>query len=138
MLRLAAYLQFALAIAHLLVLPWLNEAFQIYGIGKLMGHIAAYGAYWPYLITIIIAGCFALGGLYAISACGRIRRLPLLWTGIFFIAFVFIARALMGAYWMYSSHNFDFTSLSSVLIAGFIGLLCLVGGIKQLKPQIRN
>lgn len=135
MLQLAAYLQFILVVGHILVLPWLDEAFSIYGIGKLMRQIAVHGACLPYLITIIIAGSFALCGFYALSACGRIRRLPLLWVGIFFIAFVFILRASVGVYWMYSARNYEFTQLSAALISGFIGLLYLMGGIKQLKRQ---
>ena len=136
MLRLAAYLQFLLAIGHIIVMPWLDEAFRLYGINTIMERIAAHGAILPYIITLIIALGFTICGLYALSACGRIRKLPLLWSGIFAIAAVFIGRAMMGAYWMYSSHNFEFTSLSAALASGFIGLLYLIGGINQLRKPL--
>jgi hypothetical protein len=133
MLRIAAYLQFFLAIGHILVMPWLEEAFKLYGIDKVMNQIAAYGAFWPYLLTIAIASCFVLCGLYALSACRCIRRLPLLWYVIFFIAAIFCIRAMIGVYWMVSTLRCDVPQLSAAIISGFIGLLYLIGGIKQLK-----
>ncbi|MDD2952647.1 MAG: hypothetical protein PHC95_05725 [Parabacteroides sp.] len=122
-----------MAIAHVLCMPWLDAAFRLYGINEQMNQIASYGGYWPYVITLVIAACFALCGLYALSAEGSIRKLPLLWLGIFTIAVVFLFRAGIGCYWMFDRGQYPMTDLSSVAISGGIGLLYLLGGIQKLK-----
>ena len=80
LLRTAGWLNIALAIAHVLCMPWLGAAFGLYGMNDFMNEIASNGCYWPYVITLFIAACFALCGLYALSAEGIIGKLPLLWT----------------------------------------------------------
>lgn len=133
MFRLAAILEFLLAIGHIACLPWLEPLFKMYGIDDIMNGIASYGAILPYIITIIIALCFALCGLYALSAAGMIRRLPLLWTGIYFIAFVFLSRAGIGCYLMINDGRYPLTDVSSVIVSGIIGLLYLFGAIERFK-----
>ena len=86
MLLLGAILNFVLAVGHLICLFFLDVAFKFYGIDGMMNEIASHGACLPYVITVVVAGCFALCGFYALSAAGKIRRLPLLWLGIFFVA----------------------------------------------------
>ncbi len=131
MLRLAAIFNFLLAIGHLVCMPWLDTVFKLYGINGIMNDIASRGAVLPYLITIIIAICFAMCGLYALSADGQIRKLPLLWTGIFFIAAVFLFRAIIGGFGMIESGQCPFTDMSSAIVSCVIGLLYLVGGINK-------
>ena len=133
MLRLAAVLNLILAAAHIACMPWLDVAFRLYGIDGMMNEIASHGAALPSLITIVIAVCFALCGMYALSADGRIRRLPLLWTGIFFIAAIFLTRAGIGCFWMLENGRCPFTDISAVVVSGGIGLLYLTGGIKRLR-----
>lgn len=135
LLKIAAWLNFMLAIAHIVCLPWLDKAFRLYGINDLMEQIASYGCYWPYAITLFIAACFALCGLYALSAEGSIRKLPWLWPGIFTVAAIFLFRAVIGCYWMLVSSHYPITDLSSVAISGGIGLLYLVGGVLRLKAK---
>ncbi len=133
MLRTAAILNFILATGHIICMPWLDEAFRLYGIEGIMNDVASYGRILPYLITTIIAGCFALCGVYALSAAGGIRELPFLRTGIFFIAVVFLFRAATGCFEMLSAWKFPFIDISSVIVSGGIGLLYLTGGIKKYR-----
>ncbi len=133
LLNIAGWLNIILALAHILCMPWLDAAFRLYGIKSLMDQIASNGCYWPYVITLVIAACFALCGLYALSAEGRIRKLPLLWLGIFSIAAVFLFRAGIGCYWMIDRGQYPMTDVSSAIISGGIGLLYLIGGISKLK-----
>lgn len=133
MLRLAAILNFILAIGHIACMPWLDVMFRLYGIDGVMNDIASYGSALPYLITIVIAICFALCGIYALSADGSIQRLPLLWTGISVIAFVFLFRACLGCLGMIESGQYYATDISSAVVSCVIGLLYLIGGIARFK-----
>lgn len=133
LLSIAGWLNIALAVAHVLCMPWLDAAFRLYGINDLMNQIASNGWYLPYVITLVIAACFALCGLYALSAEEIIRKFPLLWVGVFTIAAVFLFRAGIGCYWMFEREECPFTDISSVIISGGIGLLYLIGGVSRLR-----
>ena len=135
LLRIGAWLNILLAIGHILCMPWLDAAFRLYGIDALMDSIASHGSYWPYMITIVIALCFALCASYAFSAEGSIRRLPLLWLAIFTIASVFLLRAGIGCYRMFDIGQYPMISISSVAVSGGIGLLYLIGGIQKIKSK---
>lgn len=94
-----------------------------------MDKLAAYNEALPYILTVIIALCFFICGLYALSADGIMRKLPLLKLGIFSIATVFLLRAIIGLATLI--YNFSMIELSSTTIATIIGLLYLLGGIKK-------
>ena len=133
MLKIGAILNFIIAIGHLLCLFCLEKVFSIYGITKIMNKIATYNGALPYILTAIIAICFFISGLYALSADGSIRKLPLLKLGIFSIATVFLLRAIMGMTALI--HNFSMVELSSTTIATIIGLIYLLGEINHIKKQ---
>lgn len=138
MLKTAAILNFILALGHLACLPWLKVIFKFYGINRIMNHLAFYGASLPYIITIGIAISFSIASLYALSAEGEIRKLPLLWPIIYFIAFVFLFRAGIGIFGMIEKDQYPFKSSSAVIISGAIGILYLMGGIKKQKKAINK
>lgn len=135
MLLLGAILNFVLAVGHLICLFFLDVAFKFYGIDGMMNEIASHGACLPYVITVVVAGCFALCGFYALSAAGKIRRLPLLWLGIFFVAFVFLGRAFFGIYGVCAEAKTGLPVYSSIFVAGVIGLLYFVGGIVKILKK---
>lgn len=132
LLSVGAWLNIALAVSHILCMPWLDAASRLYGIDGLMNQIASHGCYWPYVFTLVIAVCFVLCGIYALSADGLIHKLPLLRLGIFTIAVIFLFRAGIGCYSMFDKKQYSITDLSSVSISGGIGVLYLLGGIKKL------
>ena len=97
MLKTGAILNFLVAAGHLACLPWLYPVLSIYRIDGIMETLALrYGAAIPYLLTVAIAFIFAVFGLYGLSGAGIIRRLPLLETGIYTIATLFLLRAVAG------------------------------------------
>ena len=97
-LRLGAILHFIIAIGHIGCLCALDEAFDAYGIKDVM-HNMVFGHVWMlYAPTICLALAFALAGLYALSASGDIRRLPLTRTAIIAIIVLYSLRALAGGW----------------------------------------
>ena len=97
-LRLGAVLHFIIAIGHLGCLFALDEAFDAYGIKDVM-HNMVFGHVWMlYALTMGLALAFTLAGLYALSAIGDIRRLPLTRTAIFVIIVLYSLRALVGGW----------------------------------------
>ena len=74
-LRLGAILHFIIAIGHVACLFFLEEAFKAYDILDEMTSMCFGQAWLLYVLTIALALAFA--GLYAMSASGDIKRLPL-------------------------------------------------------------
>ena len=135
MLKIGAYLNFIIAAGHMVALFFLDTAFHYYGIDGIMGKIAEYGTLLPYLITVGLACVFVLSGLYALSAAGYIRKLPLLWTGVFCIAATYLLRAVWGLFSMASDGVWDFKGLSAFAVSELVGLLYLMGGVKGWKTS---
>lgn len=97
-LRLGAILHFIIAIGHLGCLFALDEAFVAYGIKDVMYYLASGHVWMLYALTICLALAFTLAGLYALSASGDIRRLPLTRTAIVVIIVLYSLRALAGGW----------------------------------------
>ena len=76
-LRLGAILHFIIAIGHVACLFFLEEAFKAYDILDEMTSMCFGQAWLLYVLTIALALAFAVAGLYALSASGDIKRLPL-------------------------------------------------------------
>lgn len=133
MLKTAAVLQFLLAAGHLLCLLCLDAVFRIYGIDVLMDRFAAVGAALPYVMTLGIACGLAGCGVYALSAAGVVRPLPLLRPMIYAIGCVFLLRALSGLAAMGMRGECPATEISAVLVSALIGALYLAGGIRTFK-----
>ena len=97
-LRLGAILHFIIAIGHLGCLFALDEAFDAYGIKDIMYNMVSGHAWMLYALTFCLALAFVLAGLYALSASGDIRRLPLTRTAIIVIIVLYSLRALAGGW----------------------------------------
>ncbi len=133
-LFIGSIINFIIALGHLACLGYLQQTFQIYDIADAMnGLTETYGASFPYIITCVVALCFLVCGIYGLSACGIIRKLPLLKLGIFVIAAVFLFRAISGIFILASS--FIYIELSSTLVALLVGLLYLYGGIQAFSKS---
>ena len=95
-LRLGAILHFIIAIGHIACLFFLEEAFKAYDILDVMTNMC-FGQTWLlYVLTIALALAFAVAGLYALSAAGDIKRLPLLRLVIIAIVVVYSIRTVLG------------------------------------------
>ena len=128
-LRLGAFLHFIIAIGHLGCLFALDEAFDAYSIKDIMHNMVS-GCVWIlYALTICIALAFALAGLYALSATGDIRRLPLTRTAIIVIIVLYSLRALAGGWACVV--DFNWLQCISSLIPAFLAW-CYYPGLKKL------
>ena len=126
-LRLGAVLHFIIAIGHLGCLFALDEAFDAYGIKEVM-HNMVYGHVWMlYALTICLVLAFALAGLYALSATGDIRRLPLTRAAIIAIIVLYSLRALAGG--LACVTDFNWLRFISSVIPGFLAW-CYYPGLK--------
>ena len=127
-LRLGAVLHFIIAIGHFSCLFALDEAFDAYGIKDVM-HNMVFGHVWMlYALTICLALAFTLAGLYALSAIGDIRRLPLTRTAIFVIIVLYSLRALAGVWACVV--DFRWLQCISSVIPAFIAW-CYYPGLKK-------
>lgn len=132
MLKIGAYLNILIAIAHLIGLIWADQMFEVTGIAKEMQTLSQTHVALPYFLTIFVAICFFIFGLYGLSAVGQFRELPFLKLAIFTIAGIYLLRGI-------GELLFDLADQTASpiaetiysLIAIMIGLLFLVGGWKK-------
>lgn len=117
-LRLGAILHFIISVGHLACLFFLEQAFNAYGILDEMTSMC-FGQTWLlYAITVLLAVAFAIAGLYALSASGDIRRLPLQRLVIAAIVVLYSLRAILGLgslFW-----DFSLLKLFSALLPAVI------------------
>ena len=131
MLKLGGYINIIIAIAHLLGLVWADIMFEVTGIGKEMTELAQYHSSLPYLLTIFVSIVFLIFGLYGLSADNKFRRLPFLKPIIFTIAGIYLLRGIGELIFDLKKQQADqFLEITYSLVAVFIGLLFLLGGLK--------
>lgn len=131
--RIGAALCFVLALGHLACLGFLWQIFDIYGIAPQMHTLASFWQPLPYFITVGIAACFALAGIYGLSYSGTIRRLPLQKLVVCFTCGVFLLRAAVGVVWLLS--GFTLLELTSTLGATLLGLCYLPCRSATVSPR---
>ena len=127
-LRLGAILHFILAVGHLGCLFALDKAFDAYGIKDMMHELVSGHVWMLYALTVCIALAFALAGLYALSASGDIRRLPLTRMALIVIIVLYSLRTLAGGWACIVDFNW-LRCVSSVIPA--ILAWCYYPGIKK-------
>ena len=118
-LRSGAILHFIIAIGHVACLFFLEEAFKAYDILDEMTSMCFGHTWLLYALTITLALAFTVVGLYALSAAGDIKRLPLQRFVIIAIVVVYSIRAVLGLaslLWDFSWLNL-FSSLTPALVA---------------------
>ena len=71
------------------------EWYRFVGAGEPMAQAVERGEWMPHLLTFGIAAILAIWAAYAFSGAGRLRRLPLLRTGLVVISAIYIARGLL-------------------------------------------
>lgn len=134
MLRIGGYINILIAIAHIVGLFWAQQMYDYTGVGDRMRENAAIHPALPYMITIFVTIAFFIFGLYGLSAAGKIKKLPLLKTGIFVIAAIYLLRGAIGIVINIAFETiFIWSHLLFSLCALGIGLLYLLGGLKKYK-----
>lgn len=87
----------------------------------------------PYFLTLFVAAFFLVFGLYALSAAGDLRRLPLLRPVLGFVAIVYLLRAtLLGG--ISDLLAGDVKQVVFAVIALLIGL-CYATGFRALGKR---
>jgi len=98
------------------------------------------GAIEPIFWTLAIALMLVIWGLYAMSGAGRMRKLPLLKTGLAAIGALMTLRGLIGLVllvvtdWPWHTAMGQFHAVASVMIFG-VGLFYLYGLWQKLKQK---
>jgi len=134
MLKLGGYINILIAIAHIVGLFWADKMFEITGIGKEMTELALIHYSLPYLITIFVSIVFFIFGLYGLSADNKFKRLPFLKPIIFLIAGSYLLRGIGELIFDLEKQQANqLLEILYSLIAVFIGLLFLIGGLKKWK-----
>ena len=134
-LRIGGWANLAIAAAHLVVLGWAWTVFRWVDIEEPMRDLADQNGLLPYLLTLFVACFFLVFGLYALSAAGDLRRLPLLRPVLGFVAVVYLLRAtLLGG--IQDLVAGDVKQIVFAMIALLIGL-CYAAGVLALRRQRR-
>lgn len=126
-LRFGAALHFLIAIGHVCSLFALDKAFEAYGIKDFMYQMVSGHTWMLYALTIGLAFAFCVAGLYALSATGDIRRLPLTRMAVITIVVLYSLRALVGG--IICINDFTWLRCFSSLIPAVIAW-CYWPGVK--------
>ena len=139
MLKLGGYINIVISIAHIVGLFWADKMFEVTGIGNEMTKIAQTHSSLPYLLTIFVSVVFFIFGLYGLSANNKFRKLPFLKPVVFVIAGIYLLRGIGELIFDLEKQQANqFLEITYSLIAVFIGLLFLIGGLKKWKLKQNN
>lgn len=139
MLKLGGYINITIALGHIIGLFWADIMFEVTGIGKEMTELAQTHSSLPYLMTIFVAIVFFIFGLYGLSADNKFRQLPFLKPVIFTIAGIYLLRGIGELIFDLEKQQANQSlEITYSLIAVFIGLLFLIGGLKKWKLKQTN
>ncbi len=93
-LIIGGWLSVAAALLHVGCIFGGGDWYRFFGAGEDMARAAEAGSWMPPLVTAGIAAMLAIWAAFAFSGAGRIRRLPLLRTGLIVIAAIYLLRGL--------------------------------------------
>ncbi len=143
LLLLGGALSVAAALAHLLVIVGGPDWYRAFGAGEGMARLAESGSLYPAMVTMGIASVLFVWAMYAFSAAGLIRRLPLLRLALVIIAAVLLLRGLLGVPVVMLADGPHLNelrqSLTFMIISSFICLLiglCYAAGTAQAWPNL--
>ena len=89
------WLSAAASLLHIGCIIGGEKWYRFFGAGEEIAMAVAAGKMWPHLLTLGIAVVLAIWAAYAFSGAGRMRRLPLLRTGLVVITAIYLLRALL-------------------------------------------
>lgn len=94
-LKISAWLTLCASLLHVGIIAGGAEWYRFFGAGEAMATMSEQGSWYPALVTFMIAMILFVWSLYAFSAAGLIKKLPLLKPALAFIGFVFLMRGLL-------------------------------------------
>lgn len=92
-LIVGGFLSAAASLLHVATIIGGPDWYRFFGAGEGMARASERGSLMPGLVTAAIAAILAIWALYAFSAAGFVRRLPLLRTALVLITGVYLLRA---------------------------------------------
>lgn len=129
-LVLGAVLSLMAAMLHVVAIILGPSGYRLFGAGERFVRAAEKGKIHPPLITLGIALILASWAAYALSGAGIIRPLPVLRPALVGITLVYLARGLIGPFFLVcTGRTIKFIVVSSV-VCTFFGLVHLVGVIQ--------
>jgi hypothetical protein len=135
----AALLSAVAAILHLAVIAGGPNWYRFFGAGEEMARMAERGSPVPALVTLCIAAVLAAWSAYALSAAGKIRRLPLIRTALVAITAVYLLRGLVLLPALaFSPGQIDAFTLWSSLIVLVYGIVYAVGTFRAWPALARG
>lgn len=116
------------ALAHIGCIIFGADWYRFFGAGEQMAQMAEAGHWYPAVVTSVIVIFLAIWSLYALSAAGVIRRLPLLRLALCLIASIFLIRGISFVMLMpiFPENSLTFWLVSSGICL-MIGILYAVG-----------
>jgi hypothetical protein len=143
MLRLGSYMNFAIALAHIAMFFAITQLAAVLGMPAWLGRMLAEGWLgWTKLFLMVagVAVFVSLLGLYGLSGAGRIRRLPLLRTGLLCTGSIFLLHGLFddgfGLVWCIGALATLVAKRDPRLFLGLIPLTTLTIGLLYLFGTI--
>ena len=120
------------ALAHIGCIIFGADWYRFFGAGEQMAQMAEAGHWYPAVVTSVIVIFLAIWSLYALSAAGVIRRLPLLRLALCLIASIFLIRGISFVMLMpmFPENSLTFWLVSSGICL-MIGILYAVGTYQQ-------
>ncbi|QEY12137.1 hypothetical protein [Cellvibrio sp. KY-YJ-3] len=120
------------ALAHIGCIIFGADWYRFFGAGEQMAQMAEAGDWYPAVVTSVIVIFLAIWSLYALSAAGVIRRLPLLRLALCLIASLFLIRGISFVMLMpmFPENSLTFWLVSSGICL-MIGILYAVGTYQQ-------
>lgn len=94
-MRVGGWLSLAAALLHIACIFGGPDWYRFFGAGEGMAQAAARGEWTPAILTLGISAILMTWAAYAFSGAGRIRRLPLLRTGLVAITAIYLLRGAM-------------------------------------------
>lgn len=126
-LIIGGWLSIAAAILHVGCILGGGDWYRFFGAGEEMARAAEAGSWMPPLVTAGIATILAVWAAYAFAGAGRIRRLPLLRTGLIVIAAIYLLRGLaIVPILIEPLMRTSFNIWSSLIVLGY-GLIYAIG-----------
>ena len=120
------------ALAHIGCIIFGADWYRFFGAGEQMAQMAEAGDWYPAVVTSVIVIFLAIWSLYALSAAGVIRRLPLLRLALCLIASIFLIRGISFVMLMpmFPENSLTFWLVSSGICL-MIAILYAVGTYQQ-------
>jgi len=128
----------AAALLHVMIIFGGPDWYRFFGAGEGMARMAERGLLYPTIVASGIALVLLIWALYAFSGAGRIRRLPLLRTGLLTISAIYLLRGLVPLPMLATNPGaVDAFVIWSSLIVLVYGL-CYAVGTWLAWPELRH